>query len=101
MFKGYFHGISDAENEATVKQQPRLHAVIISSDAFAIGKRISDIGLGQFSIEVKSVRRPSLQGLEIDQDDSLVEGDVIVLLGQASDLTKAQTALITGRAATS
>jgi len=97
MFKGYFHGVSDAENEATVKQQPRLHAVILSSGAFAIGKRIAEIQLGQFSIEVKSVRRPSLQGLEIGKEDVLAEADVIVLLGQTSDLTKAQNALITGR----
>ncbi len=100
MFKGYFHGISDAENEAAVKLQPRLHAVIISSGAFAIGKRIAEIQLNQFAIEVKSVRRPSLQGLEIGKDDALAEGDVIVMLGQAADLTKAQNALISGRVAT-
>jgi CPA2 family monovalent cation:H+ antiporter-2 len=99
LFKGYFHGISDAEDESLEKQQVRLHSVIISPGSFAIGRRLVDMQLENFDVEVKSIRRPNSNGT-VPTDESLVaEGDVIVLLGQPTGLTNAQNALLIGRVA--
>jgi CPA2 family monovalent cation:H+ antiporter-2 len=100
LFKGYFHGISDAENEDLEKQQVRLHSVIISPGTFAIGRRLADMHLENFGVEVKSIRRPNSNGTEPSEESLLVEGDVIVLLGQPTGLTNAQNALLIGRVAT-
>jgi CPA2 family monovalent cation:H+ antiporter-2 len=100
LFKGYFHGISDAEEEAMEKQQVRLHSVIISPGAFAIGRRLVDMHLENFNVEVKSIRRPNSNGMEPTVESVLAEGDVIVLLGQPTGLTNAQNALLIGRVAT-
>ena len=100
LFKGYFHGISDAENEDLEKQQVRLHSVIISPGTFAIGRRLADIHLENFDVEVKSIRRPNSNGTEPSEQSILAEGDVIVLLGQPTGLTNAQNALLIGRIAT-
>lgn len=100
LFKGYFHGISDAENEDLVKQQVRLHSVIISAGTFAIGRRLADIHLENFDVEVKSIRRPNSNGNDPTEESLLAEGDVIVLLGQPTGLTNAQNALLIGRVAT-
>jgi CPA2 family monovalent cation:H+ antiporter-2 len=100
LFKGYFHGISDAENEDLEKQQVRLHSVIISPGTFAIGRRLSDMHLENFGVEVKSIRRPNSNGTEPSEESLLAEGDVIVLLGQPTGLTNAQNALLIGRVAT-
>lgn len=100
LFKGYFHGISDAENEDLARQQVRLHSVIISAGTFAIGRRLADIHLENFNVEVKSIRRPHSNGTDPTQDSLLAEGDVIVLLGQPTGLTNAQNALLIGRVAT-
>lgn len=100
LFKGYFHGVSDAEDESLEKQQVRLHSVIISPGSFAIGRRLADIQLENFDVEVKSIRRPNSNGTVPTYESLLAEGDVIVLLGQPAGLTNAQNALLIGRVAT-
>jgi CPA2 family monovalent cation:H+ antiporter-2 len=100
LFKGYFHGISDAENEDLEKQQVRLHSVIISPGTFAIGRSLAEMHLENFGVEVKSIRRPNSNGSEPSEESLLAEGDVIVLLGQPTGLTNAQNALLIGRVAT-
>lgn len=99
LFRGYFHGISDAENEELEKQQVRLHSVIISAGAFAIGRCLTDMQLDSFEVEVKSIRRPNSNGAQITPESPLAEGDVIVLLGLPTGLTSAQNALLIGRIA--
>ncbi|ADI28623.1 monovalent cation:proton antiporter-2 (CPA2) family protein [Methylotenera versatilis] len=100
LFKGYFHGISDAENEDLANQQVRLHSVIISPGTFAIGRNLADMHLENFDVEVKSIRRPNSNGSQPNEESILAEGDVIVLLGQPTGLTNAQNALLIGRVAT-
>ena len=100
LFKGYFHGISDAENEELAKQQVRLHSVIISPGTYAIGRRLTDMQLESFGVEVKSIRRPNSNGLQLSEESLLADGDVIVLLGQPTGLTNAQNALLIGKVAT-
>lgn len=99
LFRGYFHGISDAENEELEKQQARLHSVIISAGAFAISRRLVDMQLDHFEVEVKSIRRPNSNGAVIDTESLLREGDVVVLLGQSAGLVNAENALLMGRVA--
>ena len=99
LFKGYFHGVSDAENEDLEKQQVRLHSVIITNGAFAIGRSLADMQLDVFDVEVKSIRRPNSNGAILNQNSLLAEGDVIVLLGQPVGLSNAENALLIGRIA--
>ncbi len=99
LFKGYFHGISDVESDDLVNQQVRLHSVIVTGGAFAIGRSLNEMQLGVFEVEVKSIRRPNSNGAELDQQSLLAEGDVIVLLGLPTGLTNAENALLTGRVA--
>ena len=99
LFKGYFHGVSDVENEDLEKQQERLHSVIISAGAFAVGRRLSEMHLDHFNVEVKVIRRPNSIGVQPTLESMLMEGDVIVLLGQPIGLTNAQNALLIGRVA--
>ncbi|MEQ1487105.1 MAG: monovalent cation:proton antiporter-2 (CPA2) family protein [Methylotenera sp.] len=100
LFKGYFHGISDAEDEDLEKQQVRLHSVVISAGTYAIGRRLADMRLENFGVEIKSIRRPNSNGTVPSNESLLAEGDVIVLLGQPTGLTNAQNALLIGRVAT-
>ncbi|MDP3742967.1 MAG: monovalent cation:proton antiporter-2 (CPA2) family protein [Methylotenera sp.] len=100
LFKGYFHGISDVEEVSLEKQQVRLHSVIISAGAYAIGRCLAEIQLDSFEVEIKSIRRPNSNGAQPSLESALAEGDVIVLLGQPTGLTNAQNALLTGRVAT-
>ena len=99
LFKGYFHGISDAEDESLERQQVRLHSVIISPGSYAIGRRLVDMHLENFDVHIKSIRRPNSNGMVPSNESPLAEGDVIVLLGQPTGLSNAQNALLIGRVA--
>lgn len=99
LFRGYFHGVSDADNLDLEKQQARLHSVIIAAGAFAVGRRLSDMRLEGFNVEVKSVRRPLAKINELDDQAVLKEGDVIVLLGLPAGLAYAENAILVGRIA--
>jgi len=99
LFKGYFHGMSDVESDDLVNQQVRLHSVIITGGAFAVGRSLREMQLDVFEVEVKSIRRPNSNGAELNQQSLLAEGDVIVLLGLPTGLTNAENALLTGRVA--
>lgn len=96
LFKGYFHGASDADHEDLEKQQVRLHSVIISNGAFVIGRSLAEMQLAMFNVEVKSIRRPNSNGAVLNTDSPLAEGDVVVLLGQPADLINAENALLIG-----
>ena len=99
LFRGYFHGISDAEDEDLEKQQVRLHSVIISAGSYAVGRRLSDMRLENLAVEVKSIRRPNAGGVEPTLESLIAEGDVVVLLGSAASLMIAQNTLLIGRIA--
>lgn len=97
MFRGFFHGVSDAEQEALEKMQPRLHSVVIPPDAFCIGKRVMDLGLKNYQVEMKTIRRLSFKPYDAMPESVLAEGDGVVLLGRPEDLVSAERALLTGR----
>lgn len=99
MFKGYFHGISDAENEALEKQEARLHSVIVTAGAYAVGRRLSEMQLESFDVEIKHIRRPNSNGAKITAQSLIAEGDVVVLLGQPAGLANAENALLMGKVA--
>lgn len=99
MFKGYFHGISDTENEGLTKQEVRLHSVIITAGAYAIGRCLDDMQLDSFDVSIKNIRRPNAKGAPMSNESLLAEGDVVVLLGQPTGLTNAENALLMGRVA--
>jgi CPA2 family monovalent cation:H+ antiporter-2 len=97
MFRGFFHGVSDAEQEALEKLQPRLHSVDIPPAAYCVGKQVMDLGLENYRVEMKSIRRQSFKPYEPMPESVVAEGDVVVLLGRPEDLVSAERALLTGR----
>ncbi|HZV98835.1 MAG TPA: cation:proton antiporter [Methylophilaceae bacterium] len=96
MFRGFFHGLSDAEQEVSNKQQPRLHSIVIPPSAHCVGKRLMDMGFNG-RIEAKALRRLNLERLEPTPDSVFAEGDVLVLLATPEDLQSAEKMLLTGR----
>jgi CPA2 family monovalent cation:H+ antiporter-2 len=99
LFRGYFHGISDAEDEDLEKQQVRLHSVVITAGSYAVGRSLREMQLENFAVEIKYIRRPNANGTQMSDETPLAEGDVVVMLGQPTGITNAQNALLIGRIA--
>jgi CPA2 family monovalent cation:H+ antiporter-2 len=96
LFRGFFRGISDEDDELALEDQPRLHSVTIAPGAAAIGKALSELDLAALNVEVTAVRRHNVRTITPAPDTCIEEGDVLVLLGAAGDLAAAEIKLLQG-----
>jgi len=95
IFKGFFHGASDAADAAD-NLQPRLQSVHLTERAFARGKVLSMLKL-EGLVEVTGVRRRGARAQRPGPDWVFEPGDVIVLLGRPGNLALAEQRLLKGR----
>jgi len=94
LFRGFFHGTSDAA-DAAENREPRLHSVLLPDRAFAVGKGLPDLNLGD-GAEIKGVRRRGARARAPDADWRFEPGDVVVLLGRPEQLARAEQRLLNG-----
>jgi CPA2 family monovalent cation:H+ antiporter-2 len=88
----YFHGASDEDDEMDYLQV-RLHSVILSHGANAIGKLLAALDLAAFGTEVATVRRGK-ERMDVTPGLLLEEGDVIVLRGAGESVALAEEYLL-------
>ncbi|MES2237861.1 MAG: monovalent cation:proton antiporter-2 (CPA2) family protein [Pseudomonadota bacterium] len=96
LLRGFFHGATDAGEQLTDADQPRLHAVTLTPGAWAIGHCVADLDLAKVGAGMTAIRRRSQRGLKPEPLLELMEGDVVVLLGTASAVVAGEGALLRG-----
>ena len=96
LFRGFFRGITDERDDDENALQPRLHSVMITQGAAAIGKTFSALDLGALLVEVSAVRRRNVRTLEPGPDTVLEAGDVVVILGTVDHVAAAEIKLLQG-----
>jgi monovalent cation:H+ antiporter-2, CPA2 family len=96
LFRGFFRGITDERDDDEQALQPRLHSVMITSGAAAIGKTFAALDLVQHHVEVSAVRRRNVRTVEPGPDTVIEEGDVIVILGTEDNVAAAEMQLLQG-----
>jgi monovalent cation:H+ antiporter-2, CPA2 family len=95
MFKGYFRGVTDA-NDADNRLM-RLHSVEINRQSYARKLRLDHIDFAKYQVEVQMIRRPNmLEDIHPRPDIVLAEGDVLVLLGSSENLVAIEIYLMSG-----
>ncbi len=95
LFRGFYRGMTDEADDAD-EMQPRLHSVIVTEGAAAIGKSLEELDLAALDVEVTAVRRRNVRTVTPAPDTRIEEGDVIVLLGVEEDLAAAEMKLMQG-----
>ncbi|MCL2310009.1 MAG: cation:proton antiporter [Proteobacteria bacterium] len=95
LLRGFFHGVSDAQEDSEENLQPRLRSVVLMDGAAAIGKTLEELDLEEF-VKVARVRRVGKAPKVPDGDWRFEVGDTVVLLGRADDLSFAEQRLLTG-----
>jgi CPA2 family monovalent cation:H+ antiporter-2 len=95
LFRGFFHGASDAA-DAAENLQPRLCSVLLPERAHAVGRALSELQLAG-RVEVTGVRRRGARAQAPGPDWRFEAGDVVVLLGLPEDLAAAEGRLLQGR----
>jgi len=92
LFRGFFHGASDAA-DAAENLQPRLHSLLLPGRARAVGRSLAELGIAG-KVEVTGVRRKGSRSLAPGPEFVFEEGDVVVLLGRPEDLAHAEQKLL-------
>jgi CPA2 family monovalent cation:H+ antiporter-2 len=97
LLRGLYRGADHLAEEAVSDlHAARLHSVILSVGAYAVGHRIAEFGLESLKVEVTAIRRRRIRALEPDPDTRFEAGDVVVLLGEPAELAAAETRLLKG-----
>ena len=96
LFRGFFRGMTDASEGGDQALQPRLHSVLVTSGAKAIGKPFSEINLTGSGVEVTALRRRNVKTAAPAPDMRIEEGDVIVLMGTEAAVAAAEMRLLQG-----
>lgn len=96
LMRGFFRGASDADDELDQHAQPRLNTVLITQGAAAAGHTLDELALEELLVEVVTIRRQGLQGIEPQPDTVVEPGDVLVLRGAADGLAAAEFRVMQG-----
>lgn len=96
LMRGFFRGASDADDELDQHAQPRLNTVLIPQGAAAAGHTLDELALEELLVEVVTIRRQGLQGIEPQPDTVVEPGDVLVLRGAADGLAAAEFRVMQG-----
>jgi len=89
MFRGYFKGSTDIDDDFNSNQQLELHSEEISHNSFILGHKFSELQIGDFDVEVQYLRRPNmLENIDPRPDIVLGVGDIIVILGTQPNISK-------------
>ncbi len=99
LFRGFFRGVTDGRDELTDEnhaQHPRLHSVMVTPGAAAIGKTFAALNLVALHVEVSAVRRRNVRTVEPGPDTVIDEGDVVVMLGTEEAVAAAEMKLLQG-----
>ena len=94
--RGFFHGESDAEEDTLDAEEARLHSILLTDGAHAVGRTLGELALDKHVVEVTAVRRRNVRTLEPAADTHLGAGDVVVLLGTPSALAAAEERILRG-----
>ncbi|MBI3522956.1 MAG: cation:proton antiporter [Betaproteobacteria bacterium] len=96
LLRGFFHGGSDVGEHLSDAQQPRLHSVVLTEGAHAIGRSLEDLALSSLAVTVPAIRRRDIRGIEPGPETLLAAGDVVVMLGVSAAVAAAEVRLLRG-----
>lgn len=88
--RGYFHGMSDVEEEADLE---RLHTVTLTGGAGSVGRSLGSLDVASSGAEVASIRR-GMSGVAVTPETVLQAGDVVVLRGVAEAVSRGEQRLL-------
>jgi len=96
LFRGFFRGVTDELDTDENASHRRLHSVLVTQGAAAIGKAFSELNLVALQVEVTAVRRRNVRTMEPGPDTVIEEGDVVVMLGTEEAVAAAEMKLMQG-----
>jgi monovalent cation:H+ antiporter-2, CPA2 family len=94
LLRGFFRGADDGSVDEL--HQERLRSLILPPIARVIGHALGEVSLPELDLRLISLRRQSGQAVAVSDSLVLMDGDTLVLAGQAEQLEQAELRLIKG-----
>ncbi len=96
----HMHGFFPGETtEITYGKQDKLefmHAVILTADAYAVGRSLSELNISRMRISIKGLRRDNKEIVDPDENTELLANDVLVISGKPRRVERAERILLEG-----
>jgi len=96
LLRGFFHGATDAGENLSDSDQPRLHAVTLDVGAWAVGRSVGALGLEKVGAGVTAIRRRTQPVVAVASETVLQTGDVVVIRGGAAAVAAGEERLLQG-----
>ncbi len=96
VFSGYFRNTTEPVGDSADTHQPRFLSVHLTKNDAAIGKKLDQLDLTEFNVEINSVRRHNVVSNQPSGNMILLDGDVLMLLGEPISLADAEKRLRSG-----
>ncbi|MFQ3196312.1 MAG: CPA2 family monovalent cation:H+ antiporter-2 [Paraglaciecola sp.] len=94
---GFFPGETTELSYATQDKLEFMHAVILTNDAYAVGKSLEQLDIPRMRIKIKGLRRDNIELSSPELTTVLMAGDVLVITGKPRRVERAENVLLEGR----
>jgi len=96
MLRGFFHGEALEDVDQPNAYHERLHTVLLTGKAYAVGRKLADLELDKINVGVTAIRRAGIQGPQPAPTTLLEEGDGLVVFGSSEAIEKAEKRILEG-----
>jgi len=96
MLRGFFHGEGFEDSKQPEAYHERLHTVLLTDNAYAVGKTLADLRLDRLNVGVTAIRRSGIQGPQPAPTTLLVSGDGVVVFGSPEAIEQAEKRILEG-----
>jgi CPA2 family monovalent cation:H+ antiporter-2 len=93
---GFFPGETTEIDFSSQEKLEFMHAVILTGDAYGVGKSLLDLNLLRMRINIKGLRRDNNEISEPESQTVLCAGDVLVISGKPRRVERAERFLLEG-----
>jgi CPA2 family monovalent cation:H+ antiporter-2 len=96
MMRQYFHGAEEGPVEEAAAFRERLQTITLTGDAYAVGKRLTDLHIDEKGVLITALKRGGIRGELPQPEMELRVGDSLILYGAPEDLKAAEARLLRG-----
>lgn len=93
---GFFPGETTEVSHETTDKLEFMHAVVLTRDAFAVGKSIGELDLLKRRITLQGLRRDNVEIAEPDLNEALKANDVLIISGKPRRVERTELFLLEG-----
>jgi CPA2 family monovalent cation:H+ antiporter-2 len=96
MLRGFFHGEGFEDSDQPEAYHERLHTVLLTDNAYAVGRTLANLQLDRLNVGVTAIRRSGIQGPQPAPTTRLVAGDGVVVFGSPEAIEQAEKRILEG-----